>query len=548
MESYVIIEDVDKSISYRQDYVSLPDGYGTAEYYARPDILEIRRAVFSALGTLVKKSGMEEKLRNKPVFVKPNLVSVYHNIGFDEMDYPESTDPRVFDAVIAFFKQYSGDITIIESSGKPMPTRLSFKVAGYDRIARYHGVKLVALELCEVERYYLPKAEVMREVYLPKILHPVICGGGVYVSVPKMKTNLYTKVTLGAKNSMGTIPYFMRERNHSHSINKKLADLMYVLRPDITIIDGIIGGEGNTPAPVDPVDVGKILASDNSVECDKVAAYMMGFNPDDVYLSVEMEKRGFGNDDVCIIGEPTLKPFSPAIPSFMDDKTERDFPNLLALTGHTITGAPPVTDVHAVTPETARAMEQACGGCLSASKTGLEYFLYVKKIKRNFHLCVISGSGVERDGTRYWFDKHGRAYSYEDIKKLPMKKYAMGNCAATAGDIADQWADGCCDPSKCMNKICNAAGTRLPIITAANKTSLKIVFGLLNTVLTRIRHIRRGRYVDCPRMHKNEIYPIPQLSEEENKKDFILAPLPPMTISQKRKEVRSQWQIIISGL
>ena len=99
------------------------------------------------------------------------------------------------------------------------------------------------MELEPVVHYYLPKAEVMKEVYLPKILDKAVRGEAYYISVPKMKTNLYTGVTLGFKNAMGTIPYFLRERNHNYHINKKLADLLYLFKPDLTVIDGIIGGE-----------------------------------------------------------------------------------------------------------------------------------------------------------------------------------------------------------------------------------------------------------------------------------------------------------------
>lgn len=71
----------------------------------------------------------------------------------------------------------------------------------------------------------VPKAEVMKEVYIPEILDEVVRGESYYIAVPKLKTNVYTGVTLGFKNAMGTIPYFLRERNHNYYINKKLADL-----------------------------------------------------------------------------------------------------------------------------------------------------------------------------------------------------------------------------------------------------------------------------------------------------------------------------------
>lgn len=388
--STVVIEQA-TPLDYLTDFVVLPKSFGTEAYDRIPEVVGIRQAVDNALDKLDAAVHFTEQLtNNRPVIIKPNLVSVYHDSGFDERDYPETTDPRVFEAVVRYIKRFTSDITIAESSGKPMPTPVSFRVAGYDRIAKHYGAKLVALELRPVVRYMLPKAEVMKEVYLPDTLDVAVQNRAFYISVPKMKTNLYTGVTLGFKNAMGTIPYFLRERNHSYLIEKKLADLLYLFKPDLTVIDGIIGGEGNTPAPVDPVRVGKIVASNNSVEADRITTRMMGFDPDQNKLMIEATRRGFGDPSVEIIGEASVTKFRPAISSFMDEKTAREFPNLLALAGHVRNGAPVVTDKDKVTPEIALALEQACtGGCLAAAKTGLDYYNFKKSARRDFALCII---------------------------------------------------------------------------------------------------------------------------------------------------------------
>ena len=429
-----------------------------------------------------------------------------------------------------------------------MPTTSSFRVAGYDRIAAFYNTKLVALEKRPIKRYMLPKAEVMKEVYLPDTLSEVVEGKAFYISVPKMKTNLYTGVTLGFKNAMGTIPYFLRERNHSYLINKKLADLLYLFKPDLTVIDGIIGGEGNTPAPVDPVRVGKIIASNDSVEADRITTYMMGFDPEKNQLMVEAKARGFGNSEVTIIGNTNVTKFRPAIASFMDDKTAREFPNLLALAGHTKNNAPKIKDINSVTPEIALALEQACtGGCLAAAKTGLDYYNYKKSAKKDFSLCIVEGEGVEIEGKRYWFDKTGKAYSLEDIDKLEMRKMALGNCAKTAYDVCKYKATGCCDPAKCMSVACHAAGVNMPIMSFRNKALFATIFGMTDTVLTRRKYIKNGQYVDCPYAQEDKIFELPKLSAEDELKDFIEWPLPEMSAKEKKMQLKNQWKIIFSA-
>lgn len=547
-KSAVIIEKAD-DLDYLKDFVVLPKCFGTAAYDSRQDVSAIRKAVKNALDKLNEKTGFTDALKNdRPVIIKPNLVSVYHDSGFDERDYPETTDPRVFEAVVRYISSYTKDITIAESSGKPMPTAASFRIAGYDRIAKHYGAKLVALEKRPVVRYMLPKAEVMKEVYLPDTLEDVVNGKAFYISVPKMKTNLYTGVTLGFKNAMGTIPYFLRERNHSYLINKKLADLLYLFKPNLTVIDGIIGGEGNTPAPVDPVCVGKIIASNNSVEADRITTFMMGFDPEKNLLMTEAKRRGFGDPDVEIVGDAEVTPFRPAVASFMDEKTAKDFPNLLALAGHTKNGAPEIKDKDRVSPQQALALERACsGGCLAAAKTGLDYYNFKKSSKKDFSLCIVEGEGVIIDGQRYWFDKTGKAYSLEDIEKLPARKLALGNCTKAVWSVCEFIAEGCCDPARCMASACRAAGVRMPIMSIRNKALFSTVFGMTATVLTRRKFIKQGLYVDCPYAQEDRIFEIPKLTKEEAEKDFLPWPLPPMSSEERKLQLKNQWKIILSN-
>ncbi len=551
--SYVFIKDAPK-MDYMKDFSALPKNYGTKKYFNRPDIKAIRETVWAGLDDLNEKTNFAADLKNyKQVLVKPNLVFVYHNTGLDKKDYPENTDPRVFEAVIAWLKKYTDNITIVESAGKPYPTTVAFKIAGYDKIAKYYNTGLVDLETQPVVRYILPKAEVMKEVYLPEILDMVVKGEAYYVSVPKMKTNLYTGVTLGFKNAMGTIPYFLRERNHTHDIDKKLADLLYLFKPDLTVIDGIIGGEGNTPSPVDPVKVGKIVVSNQSVEADRITTYMMGFDPDKNKLMIEATKRNFGDNQVQIIGDTTVTPFRPAISSLLDEKTAREFPNLMAVVGHTLPGAPKITDPNSVTPELALEIEQACmGGCLASVKFGMDFFNHKKSMNgAKLKVCVIEGPGIPINGVRYWFDKNGKPYTKEDLAALPIKKFGMGNCTlAQVGDICFWKATGCCDPAKNASLICMAGGSILPIVSPANQNLIPTGLGLIKMILKRMKTIWGGRYVDAPRIsHDDRVFDIPKkLSKAELAMDFVPYPLPKMGPIEKCRQIINQAYILLCAL
>ena len=544
-KEYIVITRA-PDMDFRRDYVALPKNYGTREYFERPDIKEIYRMVSENLKQLDQKNGFLKKLSGySKILIKPNLVSVYHQSGMKDTDYPESTDPRVFDAIIAFLKQYHQKIVIVESSGKPMPTKTSFKVAGYDRIARYHHTGLVALETCPVVRYMLPKAEVMKEVYIPEIFQEVVEGKAYYISVPKLKTNLYTQVTLGFKNAMGTIPYALRERNHNYYINKKLADLLYLFEPNLIFIDGLIGGEGNTPAPVDPVDSHVFLSGTNSVAVDSEATRIMGLDPDQVPLMVEAKKRGFEAKEVEIIGTAPRYRFRRANPSLMDEEFHRTFPNILVLAGHNLPHAPKVKDPGQVTPELARELEMACdGGCLAALRSGFDYVVYAPKKDLTIPLVIVIGGGVLCGEKRYWFDRDGKPYTEEEIRGMKTPVMTLGNCAAILNDVAAYKTPGCCSPSTCMLAATGAMKITFPLLSMQNKSVVHFAGYALSMVLCRAMLSLRGKWVDCPSRHEDRIFPIPSLTEEQQKKNYIEWPLPKMTMGMRWKMIKDQFSIL----
>lgn len=532
--SYVVITPATGS-DFMKDYVALPKNYGQPDYFNREDIQEIRRTVFQNLDDLNHKIQFVEEVRNRKVLIKPNLVSVYYKMGFKDDEYPESTDPRVLDAVVEYVKQFTDDITIIESSGRGMPTRTSFKVSGIDRLAKYRGVGLIPLEEEPVERYLLPKAEIMKEMLVPKILTEVINGDAYYISVPKMKTNLYTGVTLGFKNAMGSIPYNLRQRNHNYHIDKKLVDILYCYKPNLVIIDGIIGGEGNTPAPVDPVQTHVIISGNNSVETDRVATRMMGIDPEAVPLITEATKRGFGDETVTILGEQKVTPFRQADQTLLSDYFLSQFPNVKYFVGHSLSHAPKLDSPNGVTRDMVKEIEKACvGGCLAALRQGFDMFYY-EGLNNNFEMAVFLGAGSEINGQKYYFNRDGEAFTKEDLKKLNMKKLAFGSCTKNLSDIADLYIEGCMPiPTASLVAIHKLAKQPNKLYSLQNKQLFALGSAALKMRGNRIRSVKNGVWIDCvPSYFTDDIHEVPELTEEDKQKDYILWPLPELVGKDK---------------
>ena len=528
---------------YAEDCAALARDYGTPSWDERPEVSAIRRAVFSALDRLESSGGpdgiLAGKLSGRHVLVKPNLVTVWHDMGLVKRSYPESTDPRVLDAVVLWLSSRASRITIVESSGRGNPTRVGFRVSGIDRLARHRGCGLVALDETPVDRYILPKAKVQREILVPKIFSEVVRGEAAYVSVPKLKTNLYTGVTLGFKNAMGVIPYNLRQRNHHYDIDRKLVEMLWLFRPDLVLIDGVVGGEGECPAPVDPVDSRVIIAGDQPVETDRVATRVMGFDPASIRLMRIADELGFGDrDGTVILGDEPRIPFRPADASLVSERCRTTCPRVRVLMGIDRVpldgaGDGPVLEVE---PAYIRAMEESCrGGCVATTRFAFSMMEYEGVAPRR-DVVMVLGRGIESGGTRRWYDADGRGYDAGQIAALPGRKMAIGTCAKALLPLATRYVAGCMPMPNAPHMILHElGGTPCRVMSLRNRNLLPALGGVLGQRLARRRLIEAGKRLDVPLGLEEGRTEVRPLSPEEASHDWIEWPLPPLGADEAQR-------------
>jgi len=120
----------------------------------------------------------------------------------------------------------------------------------------------------------------------------------VIISVPVMKTHLLTSVTLGMKNMYGTFTEENKARYHRYGIEEVIYDVNRAFTPNLTIVDGTIGGEGFGPLSCTDVEFGTIIASNDVVAADAVTCKLMGYDPFDIDHIAKAHKRGLGNAEI----------------------------------------------------------------------------------------------------------------------------------------------------------------------------------------------------------------------------------------------------------
>lgn len=147
-----------------------------------------------------------------------------------------------------------------------------------------------------------PKDEmmVMEEIF-GQVLVPKMFYGSNIVHFPTVKTHGHTTTTGAMKNAFGgLIPKY---RHHAHKkIHEVLVDLLAIqkeIHPGIlAVMDGCVCGNGAGPRTMDPFNGNVILASDDQVAVDALAAKIMGFNPLTIdYIKIAHD-RGLGIGDV----------------------------------------------------------------------------------------------------------------------------------------------------------------------------------------------------------------------------------------------------------
>ncbi len=148
--------------------------------------------------------------------------------------------------------------------------------------------------------------------FLPQVgVSGAVLDADVFISLPKFKTHGLTVITGAIKNSYGILPGAQKAKLHCAAgsparFHELVVDVFRIRKPDLMIVDGIVGMEGNGPASPDLRDIGVILASDNAVALDTVIAVMMGCDPGKLRFLQRAKELGLGDYDlrkIEIVGE-----------------------------------------------------------------------------------------------------------------------------------------------------------------------------------------------------------------------------------------------------
>lgn len=254
--------------------------------YASDTVKEALEQVLTPLGGLNwVKEGMT-------IAIKANLVTFFHP------DKAATTHPALLCALVEMLKGRGARVIVGDSPGG------LYNHAYVNRIYAATGMKQVEASGAELNQDFSQK-----QVHFPdaKIASDFTYTGWLdqadaIINFCKLKTHGMMGMSAAVKNLFGTIPGTMKPEYHYRfpeiaNFSDMIVDLNEYFKPVLSIVDAVVGMEGNGPTAGSPRHIGVLAACKNPHALDMVCAKLIGINPDNVPTLQAAIRRGLVDPD-----------------------------------------------------------------------------------------------------------------------------------------------------------------------------------------------------------------------------------------------------------
>jgi uncharacterized protein (DUF362 family) len=210
----------------------------------------------------------------KRVILKPNIVEYHRGKVIN-------TDPRVIAAAIELCRREgAAEIIVAEGPGHCRNVEHLVTASGLGDVLRHYKVTLVDLNHDEpVKMINLGRLTKLDHLFIAQ----TVALADVLVSLPKLKTHHWAGATLSLKNLFGTLPGtcygWPKNELHWRGVENSIVDIGLTRTPDLAIVDGIVGMEGDGPLNGTPKALGALVMGTDPLAVDSTCCRLMKLDP-----------------------------------------------------------------------------------------------------------------------------------------------------------------------------------------------------------------------------------------------------------------------------
>ena len=235
--------------------------------------------------------------KNKTVLLKPNVLGAY------KPEAAVTTHPIFVEAMCKMLTENNCKIIVGESSGFSGSTKNAMYATGIMDAAEKYGAEVIAFESTKIMHKKI-RGRVLDKVALPALVDEV----DIIINMPKLKTHSLMTYTAGVKNLFGLIPggrkpdYHRMAQDADHFAGI-LCDIYQTVKPKVklTILDAVVGMEGNGPSAGRPKKTGLVLVADDAGAMDYAVQKIIGL--ESPLMKCLIERKLLDTDKIILIGE-----------------------------------------------------------------------------------------------------------------------------------------------------------------------------------------------------------------------------------------------------
>ena len=281
------------------------------------------------------------------------------------------TNPAVISAVAKSVLKVGGIPYIGDSpSGQFTKRRLKrvYKKSGLIKLSKQLGIELNYDT--GSKKIVFPDGKRIKKISLCNF----VLDADKIISLPKIKTHSFMMMTLATKIMFGAVPGLIKAKYHSMFFRRKefaemLIDVLLITKPNLIIMDGIVGMQGEGPSSGDLVKLGVMLASKNSIALDIAVCKMLDIEPIGIPTLKEAKIRNLWPLQIAY---PLLSPKDVKYTGFM----------LPSSAGYLLTGKK--------TPDSLPHLNLKCVGCGQCAEVCSRKAIKIvdKKAKIDYSKCI----------------------------------------------------------------------------------------------------------------------------------------------------------------